>query len=513
METYLETYFEEVTPRMFYREIFPEGELDEKDKMTPGKYTGVIVSVTREKKADGKPKIKRYTVTDDLEAIDKACEGNDFCLMSPISYAGKSRTADRARFLYAFAVDLDRIRYRDDGSPLGLSNLWENHIVKLDRIPKPTFIVSSGTGLHLYYVLKEPIALFQNVSKKLQGFKRDLTSLIWHDTIVDIKSSNEVQQEGIYQGFRIPGTITKTGSRARVFRVGDKTTVEALEEYTAGFREHREGIGKYLVKKKEVTLKKAKELYPEWYERRVVRKEPRGAWHVSRAVYEWWKTEIKKAQVGHRYYCIMMLAIYARKCSMYDAKHNPDPVTREELERDAFGLFDFMEGMTEDEKNHFTTADILDALEAFNDKWITFPREEVEVKSGIRIKINKRNGRKQSLHLKLARTTQAVLDEETGRSWRAGTGRKSKEFEVLNWRRTHPGGNKSECARDLGVSRPTVHRPWNAGKRFIVRNDYEKTHASTQGGPDPAGPGGEVMAKCIKGPAGELLQHGLQNSQ
>lgn len=476
MTEYLETYFDEVTPREFYREIFPEGELDKKDLFTPGKYTGVLVEVTREKKKDGKPKIKRYTVTDDLETIDQACSGNNFCLMSPISYAGKSRTADNARFLYAFAVDLDRLKYFEDGRPLGLINLWERHIQMLDIIPKPTFIVSSGTGLHLYYLLKEPIALFQNVSKKLQGFKRDLTELIWDETIVDIKSRKEIQQEGIYQGFRVPGTITKTGARARAFRIGDRTTVEELEVYTEGLRKHREGIGKYLVKKRELTRKKAKELYPEWYERRVVRKEPRGAWHVSRAVYEWWLKEIRqKAELGHRYYCLMMLAIYARKCSMYDPKHNPHPVTEEELERDAFSLFDVMESKTENDNNHFTEGDILDALEAFNDKYITFPREEVEVKSGIRIDINKRNGRKQALHLRLARSNRDILCEETGRSWRDGNGRKSKEFEVWRWRREHPEStNKAQCARDLGITRPTVYKHWEIPERLRRYFDIEK---------------------------------------
>lgn len=466
MTEYLEKYFDEVSPREFYREIFPEGELDKKDLFTPGKYTGVLVEVTREKKKDGKPKIKRYTVTDDLETIDQACLGNNFCLMSPISYAGKNRTADNARFLYAFAVDLDRLKYSEDGSPLGLRNLWERHINMADRIPKPTFIVSSGTGLHLYYLLKEPIALFQNVSKKLQGFKRDLTELIWDETIVDIKSRNEIQQEGIYQGFRVPGTITKTGARARAFRIGDRTTVEELEVYTEGLRNHREGIGKYLVKKKELTRKKAKELYPEWYERRVVRKEPRGAWHVSRAVYEWWLKEIReKAEVGHRYYCLMMLAIYARKCSMYDPKHNPQPVTEEELERDAFSLFDVMEGLTTEEGNHFTEGDILDALEAFNDKYITFPREEVEVKSGIRIDINRRNGRTQRDHIRIMNYIRDEINQNT--DWRKGNGRKSKEFEVWRWRREHPEStNKAQCARDLGITRPTVYKHWEIPERL-----------------------------------------------
>lgn len=461
MTRWLETYFDEVEPKEFYRGIFPEGSFQEKGVQESGTYNGLLVAVQKEKHKNGTPKVKKFIVTDDLDIIDEVCQTDDFCLMSPISYAGKNRTAEHARFLYAFAVDLDRLRYKD-GEPIGLLNLWERHIELMDRIPKPTYIVSSGTGLHLYYVLTDPIAMFKDTSRRLQAVKRDLTSLIWHDTIVDIDSVRDIQQEGIYQGFRIPGTITKTGSRARAFLTGERISIGDLLRYTEGFRRDREKLEeKQFVKKKSLTLAKAKELYPDWYERRIEKQEPKGVWHVSRNVYDWWKRKIfEGATVGHRYYCVMMLAIYARKCSMYDEKHNPNPVTREELERDAFGLIEHMEQMTNDESNHFTTGDVLDALEAYNEKWITYPRNSVENRSGIRIDANKRNGRKQIDHLKRARAVQAV-DYPSG-EWREGNGRKPKEEIVREWVRTHPGGKKADCIRDTGLSKPTVYKWWRA---------------------------------------------------
>lgn len=461
MTQWLETYFDEVEPKEFYRGIFPEGSFQEKGVQESGTYNGLLVAVQKEKHKNGTPKVKKFIVTDDLDIIDEVCQTDDFCLMSPISYAGKNRTADHARFLYAFAVDLDRLRYKD-GEPIGLMNLWERHIELMDRIPKPTYIVSSGTGLHLYYVLTDPVAMFKDTSRRLQSLKRDLTSLIWHETIVDIDSVRDIQQEGIYQGFRVPGTITKTGTRARAFLTGERITIGELLRYTEGFRRDREKLEeKQFVKKKSLTLAKARELYPDWYERRIEKQEPKGVWHISRNVYEWWRRKIfEGATVGHRYYCVMMLAIYARKCSMYDEKHNPNPVTWEELERDAFGLIEYMEQMTNDESNHFTTGDVLDALEAYNDKWITYPRNSVENRSGIRIDANKRNGRKQADHLKRARAVQAV-DYPSG-EWREGNGRKPKEEIVREWLRTHPGGKKADCIRDTGLSKPTVYKWWRA---------------------------------------------------
>ena len=458
---WLDQYFDEAEPKEFYRFIFPEGSFQKKGVHVIGQYNGIMVSVTQQQRDDGSPVVRRYTVTDDLDAIDKVVQTDDFCLMSPISYAGKERTAEHARFLYAFAVDLDRIKMRGD-SPIGLKALWINHIENVGRIPKPTFIVSSGTGLHLYYVLTEPVAMFKDSSKMLQELKRDLTTLIWHDTIVDIESVRDIQQEGIYQGFRVPGTITKVGDRCRAFWTGDRISIGELLRFTEGIRGNRRKMEeKWFVKKKDITLAKAKELYPEWYQRRIDGGEPRGAWHVSRNVYDWWLRQIREnAVVGHRYYCLMILAMYARKCSFYDAKHNPEPVTREELERDAFSLLGHMESLTHTDDNHFTRGDILDALEAFNEKWITYPRVAIEYRSGIRITPNKRNGQRQAEHLEEARAIRDIRAKRKGETWDAHNGRKPKREIVEVWRAGHPDGRQVDCIRDTGLAKGTVRKYW-----------------------------------------------------
>lgn len=463
LTAYLEKWFDEVEPKEFYRDIFPDGELQEPGEYTEGVYNGIAVAVTDELKEDGRtPKIRRYTVTNDLSVIDTLCGTDFFCLMSPITYAGKERTAENARFLYAFVVDLDRIRI-NGSNPVGLGSLWERHIEMVGRIPKPTYIVSSGTGLHLYYVLERPIALYSQKVRQLQRFKYALTNLVWHDTICDIKSRYEIQQEGIFQGFRVVGTITKVGDRARAFLTGDKVSME----YLNGFVDEASRVSDYL-EKGALTRQRAKELYPDWYERRVVKKEPRGTWHVSRNLYEWWRRQILTgATVGHRYYCIMMLAAYAQKCSMYDAKHNPEPVTLEELEHDAWELFDFMEQLTNDEKNHFTRDDVLKALDAFNEKFIRYPRRMVEIRSGITIPENRRRKhplkRDDGTALKAARMIQDLIYPDG--EWRNKYGRPTLKSAVVMWRVANPEGKKADCIRELKIDRKTVTKYWEAGKR------------------------------------------------
>lgn len=453
---YLAANYEELDPMAFYRELFPVGSFQSKGIYEKGSYNGILLAVPPEKRPDGSMKIRRYTVTDDLEAIAEAIGSDDFVLMAPISYAGKERTAENARFMFALAVDLDRIRYKS-GSPVGLRNLLERHIADdVRRIPKPSFVVSSGTGVHVYYVLEKPIALFEDTAKQLQAFKHDLTDLIWHDTICDIRSKREIQQEGIYQGFRVVGSKTKIGDRARVFRIGDRVTMEYLNSFIKA-EDHR--VTGYREKRK-LTIQQAKDLYPEWYERRVIRKEPKGIWHTSRRVYEWWKQQIIDGAVpGHRYYCLMMLAIYARKCGFEDPKHNPDPVTREELEADAWELMDHLERLTVDDRNHFTSDDVMAALQAYEEKWLRYPRKAIEYRSGITIPANKRNGRIQEEHMK--RITKLRDFDYPDGSWRNVNGRPTAEKKVAEWQRDHPERSKRDCERETGLSRHTVLKWWD----------------------------------------------------
>lgn len=62
--------------------------------------------------------------------------------------------------------------------------------------------------------------------------------------------------------------------------------------------------------------------------------------------------------------------------------------------------------------------------------------------------------------------------------WDANNGRKPEAEKVYQWKKEHPGvENKSLCARETGLTRPTVIKWWNgdnkasAGKR---KNNLEK---------------------------------------
>ena len=149
LSDYLYQYFDEVSYKEFYRDVFPVGSFEQKGVFEKGKYNGILVEVTNEKLNSGKPRVLRHTITDDLEKLDEVVSRDNFCLMSPISYAGKTRDSSMARELYALAFDLDGLISTDKSPYSGIKELfWQ--IENTDyRIPKPTYGVSSGTGLHL----------------------------------------------------------------------------------------------------------------------------------------------------------------------------------------------------------------------------------------------------------------------------------------------------------------------------------------------------------------------------
>ena len=158
---YLEHHCDEISAKDFYRLIFPKGELEKKGEYVNGKYNAIAVSISLNK-------IKRYTVTDDLDVVDQLCQSNDFSIMAPISYIGKSRKSGNARLLYALAFDLDGLKPDIiDGVPIGIRTLfWQfDGRGPSGYLPKPTMIVMSGTGVHVYYFFEKPISRFPNVIK------------------------------------------------------------------------------------------------------------------------------------------------------------------------------------------------------------------------------------------------------------------------------------------------------------------------------------------------------------
>lgn len=433
---YLKSLYKEVEPVEFYRAIFPEGELEEKGNQVTGKYNAVAVELLEA--PEGKTQARRHLIHNGLEKLPELLQSDNFIILSPISYAGKTREAKNARFIYAIAIDIDGITTTKHL----ISLLHQCHKEDIT----PTYIVSSGNGVHLYYQFIKPLPCYKHITKQLAKMKTRITYFIWNKYITELH--NNIQYQSLFQGFRLVGGVTKNGDRVKAFKTGDKITIEQLNNYVRA-DEYKLLNYEY---KSDLTLAEAKEKYPEWYERRIVQKQPIKGWQCKRDLFNWWINKMHaQAKEGHRYFCVMCLAVYAKKCG----------IPYEELEEIAYNFVEELDSIGKNPNNHFTRQDVLSALEAYNDNYIRFPIDTISRITDIPIEKNRRNGRRQDIHLKFARAAIEVKREVGELKIGRNGGRKPKKDIVVEWHKAHPGAKKIECARELGISRVTIDKYWS----------------------------------------------------
>lgn len=476
---YLEQYFDEIEPLDFYRTIFPKGSFEDKgcQDNEEHKYNGIVNHIVTNSETN-QTRCVRYVVTDELDVIkdiqDQSKNNiwtigkNDeiqLSLMNGISYIGDRRLSKNAREMYAMIIEIDDLLgespreitdeldkfghqiEKDVSKHNGIKALF--HLIDNGFLPRPTFIVASGSGVHLYYVFEKPILLFPDTIKSLQQYRKILVEHLWIDSITS--SWNNIQYESLFQSFRMVGSPTKKRGTVRAFWCGEKTTIEEMSDFYIF-----DTWKKADIKTKHLTLEQAKKKYPEWYQRRIVNKEPKGTWTNKIDLYNWWIRQVKeKYQVGGRYYSLMCLSAYAIKCD----------VPQDKLEEDMWELFSFMKSKEDEEtreENPLTEHDIYSAMQVYLDNDLdphNFTIDFISDRTGIKIERNKRNGRKQAKHLEGARALQRVNEDYEGQ-WREGNGRKPKEDIVKQWRKEHPDGKKAQCIKDTGLSKPTVYKWW-----------------------------------------------------
>jgi len=387
---------------------------------------------------------RRIMFEDQFEDLLFEAQQSDFAIMNGLTYFGKANTSANANKMYAMIFDIDDVSERNLKALLSGATTD-----KYDIYPEPNYIVLSGGGVHLYYIFDEPLPLYPNLKTLLKELKYKLTTKMWN---MHTSGIIKRQYQGLNQGFRVIGSRTKKGFTNRVFKLNKKKiTLEYLNRFLADEDKlHLPDLTKAYAETK-YTLAEAKEKFPLWYERRIVQGKSSDKWTVKRDLYDWWKRQILDgASGGHRYFCIMTLAIYAIKCD----------VSYEELEDDAYDLIEFMNQV--DPENEFTRNDVASALECYDERYKTFPRNDISKLTAIEIKKNKRNGQNQKDHLEEARMIRDLRMRRQGSNWWDNAGRPvgsgTKEKLVKDYIAENPDKTVTEIARALKVSRPTVYK-------------------------------------------------------
>ena len=323
---------------------------------------------------------------------------------------------------------------------------------RLRRLPMPTYLVLSGTGLHVCYFFREPIDLYPNIKIQLKSLKYDLTFRMWEYKATS--QNKEIQYQSINQSFRMVGSINeKHGNQIVAFRTGEPVTLEYLNAYARP--ENRVDVNKPFRPSK-ITRAAAREAYPEWYERVIVKGEkyPK-KWDIAGkvhgddpyALYHWWLRQILSIRGGHRYFFLMCMAIYAYKCD----------VPKAQLRKDMQIAFEDLQ-MVQHE-NALTEDDIKSALEAYDREYYNFTISDIEALTDVHIERNRRNGLTQEKHLYLARRRKEDM-KAIGIPMKAADGRPTAQMKVYEWRKTNPSGRKADCHKETGLDPKTIRKWW-----------------------------------------------------
>lgn len=438
--SWLADHYVEVFGCDFYRDIFPDNECS--GEFDADVYKPNAIYIFNGKRPDS---VQRRIMLEDTWKDDyfQYVNDNDFALCSGLSYRGKANRLANAQRMYALIFDLDQVGYQQ------LRTLF----LRLGRapseirsLPMPTYVVTSGAGLHLYYVFDRPLDLYPNIKVQSKAFKYAFTERLWDPGKAGTTLVEDIQYQGISQGFRMVGSINnKYGNKIRAFRTGKKIPVDVMNLYVEP--KNRIDVTKPY-RPTQMSLKKAQEKYPEWYERRIVQGQSAGHWICKRDLYNWWLRQIPKVKGGHRYFYLLCLAVYAVKCD----------VSYDELKHDMQSVFDTLKSIAYE--NEFTQRDMNSALEMYDKAYYCFTIDDISKLSGIPIEKNKRNRRKQAEHLKVARF---IRDEINGHkdTWRKGNGRKPKNELIYEYRVHHPDATKADVVKALSISKPTVYKWWD----------------------------------------------------
>ena len=395
---------ERVSARTMYEDIFPS-----LDMVMP------VVHIDE----DEEKHIVKMTIE---EALERSIGRNDMLLGGSTFFNGFVSKAT-AKDIYAFIIDMDNV-YAGI-LLLAFKNEWRR--VHGEFAPLPTYIVNSGTGLHLYFVLDKPLPHLRRQWLAIDRLYRNLAKL---ETTGYNYLHKSVQWFG--QDFRIAGGCGKDGWENTVYRVGEKWDADRLAASVGvdfQFKYDADANPPQPKKKKKSgTFQKRKGYY------------------LNQRVYE---TSVERCRnethEGNRYLSMCALTVLAWKCK----------VSEEQLRHDLLSLLpDYNKaGVTRLVK----PKEIESAMKMYNELAIDTPRERTEDWLGWKFVGARRNGRKQAVHLKVARAVRDALHED----WREGNGRPTKAQIVKEWRMEHPDGRKIDCERETGLSRPTVLKWWN----------------------------------------------------
>lgn len=390
------------------------------------------------------------------KTIEEYRKKADMIAIAPATYYGRHNTLKKMSKLFAFTIDLDYPKYsyinkrtgeiikqgisgKDEYNSMDAFRGFNEFTGKaifdpteiqyafieyikyeynyMDEPLIPNYVAFSGSGVHFYFLFDEPINIYPGLADRLATLKKEFSRYLWKELS---GKSDEPQLHGINQSYRVPGSKTKHqnthGNKyCKMFKIPYAHKYTLTDISMAVDKEYQ--ILDYDIQKKKYynttfyTKEQMKEIDPEWYQRKIINREKGilDQWKTSPKLYEWWldilKTS-KQVKHGHRYYCLVALAIFAAKSGIYDY---------DRIYADAKSVQNHLTLIYPDDP--ITDHDIEAALSQLGIKLTRFKREKISSMTGVEIIPCKRNGRTREEHLEYARGCRDENQTKYGTNW------------------------------------------------------------------------------------------------
>lgn len=398
------------------------------------------------------------------EAIDYAL-GRDDIYISPGIYHEDYYDQEFLDYLHAIVVDVDYVR------PGTLKALLSR--VRSGEVPKPTVITNSGSGVHFFYIFKEPIYCYPRIRMALRSLYGAVHAAF--DTGVGL-----CQKHHVGQAYRVVGGLTKVGDTTTAWRTGDLWTPEDLGEAVSYKWDPKpiDKTGPATEKMKEYAKSLAERAgvpepdYKNYVDTFEFIREHRAIFQATKAtrrnmqksgIYtdkapngkpQWYYSTVPKVlartQEGKRYSSLMALCVIAYKCR----------IPEEQLDRDLEEIATIWSEANHRWSDPFKVKNIPAAKRCYHQDWVKVKREQLEEWLGWEFNPQtKRRPKgkrlKQEAHLRRARTSRNALIAM------------DKKDAILDYLQDHPEASQREIARETGLSRNTVAKYYNEVKEQL----------------------------------------------
>lgn len=382
-------------------------------------------------------KFKAMSIEDAIETA----QGRDDMYISPSGFYDDFYRTTHLDKQYAVALDLDGVL------PGALRSILAS--IKEGKIPAPTFITNSGSGIHAFYFLEPALDVYAAERKELKKLYQTM-----HEKWGQVYGGT--QRHWMGQSYRIVSSSTKLGDITTAYRIAEPWTITGLSKaFGYNWSPEKSSYGKATPKMLAYASDLAKqhgidapggdsfsEVAQFIKEHAPVRPERAGrrGWYEST-----FQKVLTRTKEGYRYSSLMALCVIAAKCEISEERLDADL----EQIRIAWSSWTMW-------NERFNEDNIPSAKRCYDVSFKKVPSYKLEEWLGWEFKGGVKS-RPAGKRMKQADHLAHIARRKKGLCLTV----------ISEYIAEHPDASKSQIARDTGLSRPTIIKYYEIAKRMV----------------------------------------------